>query len=246
MQNRRQTSIDNVAYNKGKWSTWGFVLAGDATKVSEVHDEILLTTEMVLQTCQGFFLTTSVKYNLLVYSADYSINKVFGDEIKPIDTIKREIRSDDGISPEEIISNSQCIVTQKNAVRGIWNVNVSGKTKIKLERIDAYVDKNSKLYWTEFEETFDKPPLHDPIEIEIVYDMNKAGKSESLTKANYEVVFWTYTDIWFKNTQVSVENAERLKEIFRKLNSNFKIVETSVCSDRFKDTELEQFLPPNK
>lgn len=62
---------------------------------------------------------------------------------------------------------------------------------------------------------------------------------ESADTAYYEIIFWTYTDIWFGNTEIGLANRDRLRNVLKKVYEKFDVVDTLFLSDWFSEKELK-------
>ncbi len=168
-------------------------------------------------------------------------------ELKPLDKIPWEIKSDKGISYHEFLSNIHSIETPKDRIKYIRQIRIDeGKTKFTIKGKDEYIDRNSKgLYagWR-FDEISDRQPEFDPIRIDISHNHLK-GKDqhvESVDPAYFEIIFWTYTDIWFENTEIGLANRDRLGNVLKKVYEKFDVCDTLFLSDWFSEKELKEVI----
>lgn len=240
-----QKNIDFVAYMPHRESSWGFHIAGKAKKTSEIFDEILEIMRKLFDINKGFIIPTKIEYILLTFSEDPSASGVFEQE--ELDLIRREIKSDKGISYNEFLSNIHSIETPKDGIKYIRRIELDeGRTKFILKGKDEYIDRNSKgLYagWR-FDEISDRQPEFDPVRIDIFHSSSKGGNQhvESADPAYYEIIFWTYTDIWFEKTETGLANRDRLRNVLKKVYEKFDVYDTLFLSDWFSEKELKEFV----
>ena len=224
-------------------SSWTFYIAGKAQKISETFDEILGLTKETFNILNEFTIPTRIEYILLFFSEDASANSVF--ELNLLNTTPREIKLDKGISCHGFLADIHNIATTKGELKYIRQIRINeGKTKFVLQGKDEYIDRNSKgLYagWR-FDDISDLQPISDPIRIDISHTSLKGENQhvESEDPAYYKIVFWTYTDIWFENTEIGLANRNRLRNVLKKVYDNFDIVDTLFLSDWFSEKELKE------
>lgn len=246
-----EKNVDSVVYNPQDESSWTFYIKGKARTISEAYHEIIGMTEKVLGFSEGFFVPTKIEYNVLTYSEDLPANRIFsfadrlcGFEIKPLDRIHRDLESNKEISYHEFEMDIQSIGTSEDVVREIRRIELDGKTKFVLKGGDEYVDCNSKgLYvaWTYDDEVSDERPGLNPLNITISHESLK-GHSEHVNltdPAYYRIVFRTYTNMWFENTEIGFANRNRLRNVLRKVYDNFDVAFTLFLSDRFSEERLK-------
>ena len=91
------------------------------------------------------------------------------------------------------------------------------------------------------QQVMDSLPLDDPFWITISHDSSKGENKrvESSDPAYYRIVFRTWANIWFENTDIGLINRDRLRTVLRKLYDNFDVVYLFVFSDRFSDEKLK-------
>lgn len=237
-----QKNVDFVAYRPQDESSWSFTIAGKAKKTSEILDEILEITRKVFDINKGFFIPTKIECVLLTFSDDLSASGVFG--LEHLNIIRKEIKSDKGISYHKFLQDIQNIETTKDEIKYLRRIEIDeGKTKFVLKGKDEYVDRNSKgLYagWR-FDEISDRQPTSDPIRIDIYHNYLKGENQhvESADPAYYDIVFWTETDIWFEKTEIGLVNRKRLGNVLKKVYENFDVIHTLFLSDGFSEKELK-------
>lgn len=223
-------------------SSWGFHIAGKAKKTSEILDEILEITRKVFDINKGFLIPTKIENGLLTFSEEASPSGVF--ELKPLNKIPWEIQSNEGISYHKFLADIHSIGAPKDEIKYIRRIEIDeGKTKLVLNGKDEYIDRNSKgLYATwRYDEILDQQPMFDPIRVYISHSSSKGENQhvESTDPAYYEIIFWTYTDIWFEKTEIGLANRNRLRDVLKKVYDSFNVVDTLFLSDWFSEKELK-------
>ena len=236
-------NIDFVAYFPQKMSIWRFVVAGKARQLSEVYDETLAVSKTVLDACEGFFIPTEADYSLRIYPEDMPANGYYLQHIQPLHLERKDIQLKNGIVYTDLIKDIQSAETGKDIVKNIGQLRfLAGKTKFILKANEKYLDRHSELYLTwDYDEVSSEPPSDDPILLEIQQSMSKdRGESVTITDhAYYDIVFRTFTDIWFENTEIGVLNRDRLRHVFKTILEKYEVVDTSFFSDWFSEEKLK-------
>ncbi len=237
-------NIDFVAYVPRSGSSWTFYLVGKAEKVSEVTDEILDIIKKVLDINNGFFIPTKIEYSLITESEDFTANSLFGTRIEPLDRFPREIKSDNGISSYQFKMDVQSIETPKDVVRYIHRIKMDGKTRFVLDGRDEYIDGKSKgLYAIICDgKVLDEQLSIGPLMIDVQQSSLK-DESKSVEIANhayYKIIFRTYTDMWFEDTQIGLANRSRLRRVLKGVYDSFDVTGTLFMSDHFSEKTLKE------
>lgn len=248
-------NIDFLAYTPQYESRWNFFIRGKTRKASGIIDEILDVTEKVLEAGKDFFIPTMIEYNLLTYSEDFPANDVFSSSdayIKHLKYLKRKLESEEGLSFQEFTEDVRSIRPSKNVGGDIRRMEISGKTRFNLKGKDVYIDCSSKGLYVDpdYEEALspqrvmDSLPLSNPFYITLFHYSSKEGGQylKSSDPTYYHIVFWTWTNIWFEDTEIGLTNRNRLRNFLRKMYENFDVVFTSHIADRYSEERLNDIV----
>lgn len=250
-----QKNIDYVVYKPERESSWNFYTRGKAAMLSEAFNETLEITSKILEITSGFFIPTDIRYYISIEQGEMAANHVF--RVKPIDRFDREIKSDQGISLQELKSDVQSIETPEGSVKMFRRITLNGRTRFILKGKDEYIDDRSRGLYAyhdngneetlSHQQLIDSPHLDYPLSISIQRSPSKGGdkRAEETDPAYYQLHFLTSTDIWFEKTEIGLANRNRLQNVFKQIYTNFYVVDTSFISDWFSSTDLEKVVYGN-
>jgi hypothetical protein len=250
LDNMRE-NIDFVAFAPQSDTSWSFYIAGKARKISEVTEEILDITKKVLDTNKGFFLPTKIEYVLTTESEDFPAYRLFsfaerlcGTKIEPLNRFPREVKSDDGISYDQLKKDVQSIENPKNVIRYIRKITMDGKTRFVLEGRDEYINGKSKGLYAIIrdDKVLDKQVGTSPLRMSIEQTTSTYERKdlEITDPAYYQIRFRTYTDIWFENTPIGLANRGTLRKVLRGIYDGFDVIGLLFMSDHFSERELKE------
>jgi hypothetical protein len=247
-------NIDFVAYVPQYESSWTFTIRGNAIKLSEILNEILDITEKVLDVSKGFFIPTKIEYSLFTYSEDFPANIIFSlssSNIKRSEFFERKVESETGISYKKFSNDVWSIEIPINTVRYIRRIDMhEGKTRFVLEGKDEFIDRHSKgLYAppdykedSSLQQVLESQAGMDPLMMDISHSSLKGPNLhvESSNPAYYKIVFRTWTDIWFENTEIGRANRNRLRNTLKRVYNSFDVIDTLFISGGFSEEDLKE------
>lgn len=238
-------NVDFLKYTPRQESTIYFYVAGKAKKISEISEEILDVTKKVIDINNGFFIPTRVECIFLDFPEDYSASDVFDHMRMKVSQI--EIKSDKGVTFNEIKEHVHNIVYPKDVIRYLRRIKLYGKSKFILKNKDEYIDENSKelFKFLNRDDTVSRlSPGVDPINIYIEQSFVKGESKpvESSEPAYYDISFWSETDVWFENTEIGLANRNRLRQVVKKLYDNFDVVDSFFLSEWYSVDDLKQIV----
>jgi hypothetical protein len=242
-----QKNFNFIAYTPRKESSWTFYIAGKAKTISEITGEILDITKKILSINEGFFYPTKLEYSLITQSENTPVGNFFKTRINPLARFPREIKSDNGISFQELKNDIQSIETPKDVIRLIRRITIDGKTRFVLDGRDEYIDHNSKGLYVHFShrEIFPDDQISiDPLRI-VIYHTSLKDESTSVKiddPAYYEITFWTYTDMWFEKSSIGLANRNRLRKVLKGVYDSFDVSGTLFMSDGISEKELKEVI----
>ena len=235
-----QKNVDYVLYEAGNIHSWTFTIAGKAQKISEEYEEILDIARCVINICKGFFIPTSIKFNVLICNEDYKANNVFEGTCSIHSKV--DIKSDKGIKFSNVIEAVKNVKIP-DKIRCIRRVEIEqGKLKLYLKNNEVFIDKTSsdEIYKTGF------PPKLAPFEIYIThypYKMLVKGKDkETVSTAYYKIDFWTYIDIWFEKNELGMLNRKNLRQALKKIYDNYEVVSNYFASESFSEKDVKDVI----
>ncbi|ETA67551.1 hypothetical protein MettiDRAFT_0978 [Methanolobus tindarius DSM 2278] len=224
-------------------------------KISEFVDEMLDVVGKVLDGGKGFFIPTTVEYSLLTYSEDFPVNTAFSSSeasVNHLEYLERKIESEEGIFFQDLKEDVQNFKTSDIVGADIRRIEISGKTRFNLKEKDMYIDCSSKGLYADpdYKEVLspqqvrDSLPLSNSFYISIFHDGLKSENQhvEISDPAYYKVVFWTWTNMWFEDTEIGLTNRNRLRNFLRKMYENFDVVFTSHIADRYSEEQLNDIV----
>lgn len=229
---------DFVAFIPSLDCIWEFYITGKAEKLSETCDEIIEVVETLFAILQGFYIPTKIEYNLLTFPKDVPAGETFNS--KPSGGTTRIIQSIEGISFQKLKEDVQSIVLPRDGIKNIRGIEIkSGKTKVSLNGKDSYIDRNSKEHykWCLHDEIIEEQPIRDLFEIDI-----RHCKPENGVDTIYAISFWTYTDIWFEDTEIGLKNRNQLGLIFKRLYESFNVIGLFFDSNKFDDNKMKNIV----
>lgn len=163
--------------------------------------------------------------------------------------LEKTVKDDCGVSFEEFRGELLCMPAPDGAVKMFRRITLSGKTRFVLKEADVFIDENFRGLYTASgsadyltpQEVFDSPHPDNPLQIAIQRSQSKSHdqRVEDDDPAYYQVLFFTYTDMWFERTAIGSANRNRLRDVFGKLFKEFEVVATSFTADGIPEEYLE-------
>ena len=183
-----------VANRVGIETDWIFKTRSTAEPSANVEESLSLL-EQFFTAFDGFVYPTRAEYVLWV-------PELSSDEDVPV---TGEIESSDGVTASELAAEFRG--HSDNGTGTFRRLTIdSNLTRIELEDGEYLVDADSNRYWMWTDDgVLEQPPAEDLFRIDVFYDDGSSTES-----SYYEIVIWTYTDIWFEDTKIGARNRERL------------------------------------
>lgn len=183
-----------VANRVDTGTKWIFTTLSDADPTANVEESLSLVAQL-FAAFDGLVYPTTAEYVLFVPESNL-------DEYV---SVTGELESVTGLTAEDVADE---FLNRSDSERGTFRrltIN-QNKTRIELEDGEHLIDVSSDRYrpWTG-DERVEQPPAEDVFRIDVFYDDGSSTKS-----SYYEIVIWTYTDIWFEDTEIGARNRERL------------------------------------
>lgn len=245
-----QENFDYVNYYPDTDTSLIFCLNGNAKKAFDEFEEILTITRELYDILHGFYKPIQIGYGIYIYSENVPVNRIleldsnFELKIKPLEKVEKTICSEEGVTYEDL---NRCIRSIGDAgripaIRGIGFLN--GKTNFALRSGNEYVSRYSKNYFASPEGGAEaEVPRWDPLSIGISLWPYTDSAIRNSNLASYELVFKTYTDMWFAENELGIENQRRLKSVLKKVYDRFDINEVFYYSDHFDEDWLKDVIP---
>lgn len=234
-------NVDFVAYMPQRESSWGFIIKGNAHELSEVYYETLDITKILFNIINDFFIPTNIEYRGNE-SKNMSLNDYFNyfkNNYKSIKFFDKKIIFESGITYEEFLKDINNIKFSNDRVIIINRIGISGKTKFILMNNDIYIDNHTsrELYagWDD-EEGLLVGSTFDPLTINIFHSSTKDKNSNT---AYYDIVFRSYTDMWFERSEFGLANRNRLRSVFNSIYNNFNVTDLYLHGNMLPDDWLK-------
>ena len=244
-----QKNVDFVAYAPQAESSWGFYIPGKAKKASEVCDEILRVTARLLEISEGFFLPTGLEYSLYSLPDDLLANDTFssaGFDVRKLDSTQKCVGPTGGFSYARLAEDARCSSSAAGSSKYIRRIEIEGKTRFTLKDRDLYVDKNSlEVYLSGSNpEKSASLPNFNPVWIDLIHSSSKSQTQEveRADPAYYQLIVWTYTDMWFDNTAIGRCNCYRLRHFLNGIVETFHVTDYLFMSDRYSEEALKDLV----
>lgn len=219
---------DVLAYAPGFDCDWVFVTPLSGSSLDEQHLEFLRIVESVLNAGRGFIRPVGVTYAVTWYD-DPSIKSIF--DADPIDVTRKTIETDSVLSIGEITEHIDALEPQaESQVISVIEIDQT-EVKITLRDGDHYISRETPARYKRWHlgQILDKAPTWNPIEITI-----QQGSAEDETcPAVCEIIIRTKTDIWFENTDLGIENRQRLGRFLRTIKRQLPIVDGWFDSNKY-------------
>lgn len=227
---------DVVAYVPSLDCHWMFDVPLTGPRVSDMHAELLQLFEQVFYVVDGWLQPQNAEYTLLHYDEDISANKFFQSEHSSGSIEEIHLDSSD---PTQSFLTKLGDTTSHDRTEVISRFIVNqAATKIKLDKRDEYVDmKSTESYvWWLSDGPIDRQPTSDPIEVHVRLRRPTTSGNPPVAR----IIFESYTDIWFEETDIGEVNRQRLAGVLRHLAAVLDQTGAWFHSNQYGEDRLEQ------
>lgn len=222
-----------VAFDPDLDCSWSLKIALNADRASEMRHEMVEIVIAVFDAIQGFFKPTKVKVVVNDFQGDPTPLEVF--EPGPSESDVIDITDKEGVELDKLKHH---MLNNENGIRYTRLVEMTGETKVQLKGGEYWLSKESDRYrWWFRREAIERKPGNDLIELTIRH-FRTLDRSESY----YEVDLWTYTDLWFEDTEIGRQNKQRLRNIFTKITDELNVIDINYYSDTFDNERLRDIV----
>ncbi|WP_132061021.1 hypothetical protein [Halorussus amylolyticus] len=216
-------------------TAWVFKTVSDAEPSANIEEAVSLVNDL-LASFDGFVCPTNTEYVLWIPEPDSD-----GDV-----PVTGKIESPNGLTAAEITTELREYTDGGTGTFRRLTIN-GNRTRIDLKDGEHLIDATSDRYrqWTG-EEVIDQSPVEDVFRIDVFYNDSSDDRCNY-----YQIAVWTYTDIWFEDTELGERNRERLAVALDRLVDALDVIcvdfESRVISEHsLKQGEFSNLFPDRK
>lgn len=242
MDSRNQTYVSLVSQLD---CYWGLYVPCHATRVSEVFEEFLDVSNTVYFGDTPFIEPCEISAKIVALPEDNDVERAFhlDDEYSPVATTSTNISGTDGLSFEEFEEGISDVSFPPDSIPYLWKTRTRDvRAKIFIDESDRYVSRQTPEYLQTWSRTdrqlLDVDPFEDPLSIHIRH--RRPGKNVS-QRSEFAITVWTYTDIWFEDTEVSRRNRDCLSNYLTYLAEELDVAYTEHDSNMY-ECWLDEFI----
>lgn len=216
--------------------TWTLRVRGTAETPQTQFEESLAFLDIVWERLNGFIIPTSVEYVLQYADTDTEFNgRPMSDSLTAVtDTIRDEL----GVTHAQLVDSIQAHISSGGSSAWLTRVTIEkNRTAVSLGGDEFLLEAESEQYRRPGEtadEDDSTNPGQDLFKIEL-FSLDPFSKSSS----DYEVVVWTFTDLWFDDTESAQMNRDRLAAMLSGLTKDLPTVDVEFNSDTLSAETLQ-------
>jgi hypothetical protein len=210
-----------VAVKSDIQAVWEYNLPMNATTVSESRTEFLDICERVFACFDDFFRPTQASIHRESFSPNTSIEYPLDPDRDSSDEKSHvlKISEANGLTAADIYAAANPNQSEYSLVRRI-NIN-EGEIKIRLAEGDVWADQDTHTArFTTDGIDLDAGLGTDPLQIHF-YILNSSYRSAIETDRSICISVYTWTDIWFEDTQIGAVNRDRLRVLLECIHNQF-------------------------
>lgn len=228
---------------------WGFYVPCHATRISEVLNEFVQIAENVYFRDDRFIQVNEISANIVALPRDTDVDSILGvdGEYSPVATTSTNISGTDGLSFEEFRKGINEVSFPPDSVPYLRKTRTCDvRVNTFIDGSDRYVSRNTPEHlrtWSRTDQSvLDVGPFEDALAIQIKH--TEAGKNVP-TSSEFGIVVWTYTDIWFENTEIGRRNRKRLSKYLTYLAEELDVAYTEHDSNYYQ-SQMDGFIQPSQ
>ena len=202
-----------VAYDPGLETAWIFAVAPTKWTTTGRFQETLQRIEDIFDAFGGLLYPRELEYIIFAVEKGVSVDSV---DLSSLSPRTHDIDRSFTISFEDLVDVLQENTSSDETIP--WLTRLSSNraaVRLRLNREDHFIDIGSDRYrtWTD-NQVSEKPPSQSPLKVRLTH--YGTGNEE---QQYFQIVIYTYTDIWFENTEIGRINRERLTDALSRFAS---------------------------
>lgn len=215
---------DFVAYRASIGTGWEFFVPIEADTPQTLLDETYLVLERVGEALDSIFRPTGLEYTV-----HYGNGKDALEDLLDIDDGEMN-RIDASDNPSMTRLRSMLEAEMKSFDPPVWLSLVQidrGWTSIRLKDGEHEVDTSSNRYkLLSNGEPVDRSPTREPLTVYISTHLRSSSY-------RFKTRLWTYTDIWFEDTDIGATNRTRLGNAIERVRAELNVTEVEFHSESY-------------
>lgn len=220
---------------------WSIVCGVSVQSVTAGFETVLDVTELLFNSLASIVTPTTLKYNVQTYPPESPITYPAGDSPgqHQQEVLTRTVSDADGVTYAQFESSLPAVDAADRHIQRIDIESATTWVRSGGEDVPANRSQNTQLY--HLSDQISRDHIYDPVRFNVEFVRNYDEEEVDEYMLLY-ITIWTKTDLWFQDSPVGRENAQRLSDCLTSVVNTLDPVRIVRESNRYSSEDLARIL----